>query len=118
MDRTYRIYESCRSSISSSQVHARRPMTDTGHAGEGTLKADVIKVAIIEDRREIREGLAILINGTDGYRCTGGFRTMEEALDKIGYELPEVALVDIGLPGMSGIDGIRILKERYPSLLL
>jgi DNA-binding NarL/FixJ family response regulator len=93
-------------------------MTDTGQAGEGTLKADVIKVAIIEDRREIREGLALLINGTDGYRCTGSFRSMEEALDKIGYELPRIALVDIGLPGMSGIEGIRLLKERYPSLLL
>jgi DNA-binding NarL/FixJ family response regulator len=78
----------------------------------------IIKVAIIEDRREIREGLAMLIGGTEGYRCTGSFRSMEEALEKISYELPHVALVDIGLPGMSGIEGIRILKERYPGLLL
>jgi DNA-binding NarL/FixJ family response regulator len=75
-----------------------------------------IKVAIVEDRREIREGLAILINGTEGFRCTGSYRSMEEALDKIGFELPDVALNDIGLPGMSGIEGIKILRERYPDL--
>jgi DNA-binding NarL/FixJ family response regulator len=78
----------------------------------------VIKVAIIEDRREIREGLAMLINGTEGFRCAGSFRSMEEALAKIGFDLPDIALCDIGLPGMSGIEGMRILKERYPNLML
>src|SRR5256712_13310042 len=85
---------------------------------ESSLQPVMIKVAVIEDRREIREGLKMLINGTDSYRCTGSFRSMEEALSKIGADLPDVTLVDIGLPGMSGIEGIRILKERYPNLLL
>ncbi|HYY59409.1 MAG TPA: response regulator transcription factor [Pyrinomonadaceae bacterium] len=78
----------------------------------------VIKVAIIEDLREIREGLKILINGTAGYSCTGSYSSMEEALDKIGREMPDVVLSDIGLPKMDGIQGIRILKERYPHLLI
>ena len=43
---------------------------------------------------------------------------MEETLSNIGSKLPDVALVDIGLPGMSGIEGIRVLKHRYPELLL
>jgi DNA-binding NarL/FixJ family response regulator len=43
---------------------------------------------------------------------------MEEALDKLRNELPDVVLVDIGLPGMSGIEGIQQLKERYPQLIL
>ena len=77
-----------------------------------------IKVAIIEDRREIRDGLAMLIGGTEGFRCTGAFRSMEEALAKINSDLPDVALCDIGLPGMSGIEGMRLLKEQYPKLLL
>ena len=77
-----------------------------------------IKVAIVEDRREIREGLAMLIGGTEGFRCTGSYRSMEEALEKIGRELPDVVLNDIGLPGMSGIEGIKILKGRYPDLLI
>lgn len=78
----------------------------------------VIKAAIVEDQREIREALAALINGTPGYRCAGSFRSMEEALDKIRFDVPEVVLCDIGLPGMSGIEGISILRERYPSLML
>jgi DNA-binding NarL/FixJ family response regulator len=79
---------------------------------------DVISTAIVEDRREIREGLAVLINGTPGYRCTGSYGSMEEALEKIRRELPEVVLCDIGLPGMDGIEGIRLLKERHPALQL
>jgi DNA-binding NarL/FixJ family response regulator len=79
---------------------------------------NTIKVAIVEDRREIRQGLAMLIGGTEGFRCTGSYGSMEEALQKISFELPDVVLNDIGLPGMSGIEGIKILKERYPHLLI
>jgi DNA-binding NarL/FixJ family response regulator len=83
-----------------------------------TSTASPIKVAIVEDRREIRDGLAMLINGTVGYTCVGAYRSMEETLDRIHYQLPDVALLDIGLPGMSGIEGLRILKERYPNIQL
>src|SRR5262249_9058614 len=48
----------------------------------------------------------------------GSYRTMEEALDKIRFALPDVVLSDIGLPGMDGIEGIKILKSRYPNLLI
>jgi len=78
----------------------------------------VIDVAIVEDRREIREGLQVLVGGTSGFRCTGSYETMEQALQEIGARVPDVLLVDIGLPGMSGIDGIRRLKEMYPRLAL
>src|SRR5437667_7982968 len=78
----------------------------------------MIKVAIVEDQRDIREGLASLIKFTDGYQCTGSYRSMEEALDKIRFDLPNIMLVDIGLPGMNGIEGIRLLKESYPQILL
>ena len=58
----------------------------------------------------------MLIDGTEGFKCVGSFRTMEEALAKIGGNLPDVVLADIGLPGMNGIEGVRIIKERYASL--
>lgn len=77
-----------------------------------------IRVAIVEDRREIREGLSTIINGTAGFRCTGSYRSMEDAFEHIAGDVPDVVLNDIGLPGMSGIDGIRILKERHPGLLV
>lgn len=75
-----------------------------------------IKIAIIEDQREVREGLAILINGTTGFHCAGNYRTMEEALRLIANELPDVILTDLGLPGMNGIEGIKILKQRHPEI--
>ena len=77
-----------------------------------------IRVAIIEDRARTREGIRALVDGTPGYRCTGSFGSMEEALDQIGADPPAVVLLDIGLPGMSGIEGIGRLKERYPDVLL
>jgi DNA-binding NarL/FixJ family response regulator len=82
------------------------------------VATSTIKVAIVEDRREIREGLAMLIGGTQGFRCAGSYRLAEDALDKIEHQQPDVVLMDIGLPGMSGIQALQILKERYPNMLL
>lgn len=79
---------------------------------------EIIKVAIIEDIRSLREGFRMLIDGTPGFACTGKFRSMEEALEKIGSEVPDIVLMDIGLPGMNGIEGARILKARYANLIL
>ncbi len=75
-----------------------------------------IKTAIVEDIRDIREGLATLINFTDGFTCTGAFRSMEEAIPRIKGNVPDVLLSDIGLPGMNGIEGIEILKEKFPEM--
>jgi DNA-binding NarL/FixJ family response regulator len=77
-----------------------------------------MRVAIIEDRREIRQGLALLIGGTDGFACVGAWSTMEEGLAALRAPLPDVILVDLGLPGMSGIDGIRLLHVKHPDLLM
>ena len=67
---------------------------------------------------ELRDGLAMLINGTDGFACRGKYGSMEEGLRRLVAELPDVVLCDIGLPGMDGIEGIKILKERFPDLLV
>lgn len=76
-----------------------------------------IRVAVVEDVLDIRESLKILINGADGYCCTGVYASVEEALAMIAGTAPDVVLMDIGLPGRSGIEGVRLLKEQCPELI-
>lgn len=76
----------------------------------------MIKVVITEDNNTIREGLAALINGTPGYSCVGAFSECESFLAKIPTLPADVVLMDIGLPGMSGIDGIVKAKKIRPEL--
>lgn len=85
---------------------------------EASTETKPINVAIIEDRREIRDGLATLIEFTEGFNCTGKFGSMEEAITRIRHNIPDVVLSDIGLPGMDGIEGVRILKQEHPQLII
>ena len=75
-----------------------------------------VRVVIIEDLREIRESLAILIAGTPGFDVAASYRTMEDALRGIKTTRPTVILTDIGLPGMDGIEGTRQLHELLPNV--
>ena len=74
-----------------------------------------IRVAVVEDQPRIREGLRFLMDSTPDHRCVGAFGSVEEAL--AGFPAADVVLMDIGLPGLSGVEGIRRLKERSPGLL-
>jgi DNA-binding NarL/FixJ family response regulator len=76
---------------------------------------DPIRVTIIEDQREIREGLRFLIDQTPGYRCRSAFGSMEEALPAMEADQADIVLMDLGLPGMSGLEGIRRLKQANPA---
>ena len=76
----------------------------------------MIKVVIIEDNTTIREGLGALINGTSGYSCVGSYPDCESFLSKLETLSVDVVLMDIGLPGMSGIDGISKAKKLKPDL--
>ena len=75
-----------------------------------------IRVAIVEDNRELREGLAHLIGATPGYACVGSYGSCDQFFAAPGREKPEVVLMDIGLPGMSGIEGVKKLKESMPGV--
>ena len=75
-----------------------------------------LRVSIVEDDRATREGLGLLIAGTPGYQCVARFRSVEEALSSAANESPDVLLLDIRLPGMSGSEGIGLLKEKYRSV--
>ena len=84
---------------------------------DASSKSGPLRVAIVEDHREFRDYLTALISGTEGFKCVGSFRSVEDALPKVNAHVPDVILLDIGLPGMNGIDGIRLMKERHPDVL-
>ncbi len=67
----------------------------------------MINVAIVEDNNTIREGLAALINGTDGYSCVGAYGDCETFLAELPAKRCDVVLMDIGLPGINGIEGVK-----------
>ncbi|MDB5013382.1 MAG: DNA-binding response regulator [Daejeonella sp.] len=72
-----------------------------------------IKVVIIEDQKELREMLAVLINTSNDFISLSEFENAEDALVSIPLLSPDVVLVDIHLPGQSGIDCVKQLKSTY-----
>lgn len=73
-----------------------------------------IKVAIVEDKEEIRNNLEILLNNSDEVECLKTFPNSETAIKTIPDLKPDVILMDINLPGISGIECTRILKPQLP----
>ena len=76
----------------------------------------MITVSIVEDHAGTRRSLEALLDGAPGFRCLGAYATAEEALRGIPATPPNVALVDINLPGMSGIECVAKLKGTFPAL--
>lgn len=73
-----------------------------------------IKVAIAEDIDDIRDGLRLIINNTDGFECGCVCKNGNEALEKILVYKPDVVLMDINMPGVNGVEAVRILKPKMP----
>jgi DNA-binding NarL/FixJ family response regulator len=80
------------------------------------LVQETVRVATVEDQREIREGLRFFIDNAPGFRCVGSFGSVEEALPALTPASVDVVLMDLALPGMSGIEGIRVIKSQHPTL--
>lgn len=78
----------------------------------------MIRIAIVEDNKTIRDGLTVLLNATDGLKCIASYRNCESMLENIREDKPDLMLMDIGLPGMSGIDGIKKVKEIIPDMVI
>lgn len=75
-----------------------------------------IRVSIVEDNTYVRQSLAVLLNGSDGFECVGTHRSAEQALEAIPGQQPDIVLMDINLPRLSGIECVRQLKARLPAL--
>jgi len=78
-----------------------------------------INIWLVEDNIRYRKSLAGLINGTEGMHCSHAFNSCEEALEILSHDIPpEVILLDIGLPGITGIQGIEKFKDISPATLI
>jgi DNA-binding NarL/FixJ family response regulator len=76
----------------------------------------IIRVAVVEDTILVREALCTILNGSAGFECICACATAEEAMKKIPLARPDVVLMDINLPGRSGIECVRHLKDLDPKL--
>ena len=75
-----------------------------------------IRVTLFEDNKSLRFGLYQLINGSEGFKCAGAFEDCVNLLKDIEDTKPNVVLMDIQMPGINGIEAVRILREKYPDL--
>jgi len=76
----------------------------------------IIRVLIVDDDAEIRNGLRWVIDHSEGYVCVGAHGKFGDALTTIEDDAPDVVLMDIGMPEKSGIECVEILKEQYPDI--
>lgn len=76
----------------------------------------MIRVAIFEDNRSLREGLAAMIGGTPGFECVGAFPNCNNLLKNVSQAKPDVILMDIEMPGLNGIEAVGIIKEEFPEI--
>ena len=77
-----------------------------------------INVCIVDDDEGLRENIRSYISGSPGFACLGSFHSAEEALETIPKLRPDVVLMDVNLPGMSGIQCVKKLKAKVPELLI
>jgi DNA-binding NarL/FixJ family response regulator len=75
-----------------------------------------IKVAIFEDNKMLRESLQQLINNAEGMACTGAFSDANKLLHNMHMANPDVVLMDINMPGISGIEAVQMIKEKFPQV--
>ena len=77
----------------------------------------MIKYCIVEDEPEIRRNIEMCLTADTQYQCVASVESIEQLFHILhGEDLPDLVLMDINLPGMSGIDGTRILKDRFETI--
>jgi NarL family two-component system response regulator LiaR len=74
-------------------------------------------ICIVEDKTDLRDGMTMMVQLTDGYAWGGSYANAEEAMHKIPDVKPDAVLMDINLPGMSGINCVNALKNQFPQML-
>ena len=75
-----------------------------------------MRVAVFDDNTFRRESLAMLINGTDGMECCGIFPDCSNVTDNMRTITPDVVLMDIDMPNVNGIEGVKLIHRHFPSI--
>ena len=81
-----------------------------------SFQENAIKIAIIDDDLEIRDGLWWMLNQTEGFICTGKYENCSNAKNDLDKNPTDVLLMDIGLPDMTGIECVKAIKNEYPKI--
>jgi DNA-binding NarL/FixJ family response regulator len=81
-------------------------------SNSGNTQQEPIRIAVVEDDKTVREGLQMLLNGSPGFSCVAAYGNGEDAVAGLPEVNPDVVLMDINLPGISGIECILALKEQ------
>ena len=79
---------------------------------------DTIKIILIEDNKFIRSGWELALLNENDFLVIGSYGSCEEAFKFEDFGKADIILMDIGLPGMSGIEGVKVLKEKFPQLII
>lgn len=77
-----------------------------------------IKVAIFEDNKMLRESLQQLVNNTEDMVCTGAFPDANHLVRNMQMASPDVVMMDIHMPGLSGIEAVQLIKEKFPQVYI
>jgi DNA-binding NarL/FixJ family response regulator len=75
-----------------------------------------IKVCVFDDHKKVRDALGIIIKGTEGFEWGGSFADCNNVLKDVEKSDPDVVLMDIEMPGMSGIDAVKLLHQKFPHI--
>lgn len=75
-----------------------------------------VKVCVYDDNRDRRESLKVLIDVQPDMECCGIFRDCTRVWDDIARHKPDVVLMDIDMPEMSGIEGVKLIRKKYPDV--